>query len=87
MSRYDYIKEAVNAITTKITESGRKLDGKENLVICTGNCLELDVLPILNYNQENYYQNLFGVLRWAVQLGRIDIHVEVTLISCYLAQP
>ena len=35
----------------------------------------------------NYYQNLIGVLRWAVELGRIDIHVSVSLLSQYLAQP
>ena len=35
----------------------------------------------------NYYQNLIGVLRWAVELGQIDIHVEVSLLSHYLAMP
>jgi hypothetical protein len=34
-----------------------------------------------------YFQNLIGVLRWAVELGRIDICVAVSILSQYLAQP
>ena len=33
----------------------------------------------------NYYQNLIGVLRWAIELGQIDIHIEIALLSSYLA--
>ena len=35
----------------------------------------------------NYYQNLIGILRWAMELGRIDIYLEVSLLSAYNAQP
>lgn len=37
--------------------------------------------------QHNYYQGLIGVLRWACELGRIDILVDVTKLSHYLAAP
>jgi len=30
---------------------------------------------------------LIGILRWAVELGRIDIHLPVALMAQYLAQP
>ena len=42
---------------------------------------------LLSDEQANYFQNLIGVLRWAVELGRIDIHVQVAILSSYLAQP
>ena len=48
---------------------------------------ELDVSPLLDEDQANYYASLIGVLRWAVELGRIDIHIDVSLLSSYLAQP
>jgi len=48
---------------------------------------ELDTSPILGPEQANYYQSLIGILRWAIELGRIDIHIDVTLLSSYLAQP
>ena len=33
------------------------------------------------------YQQLIGILRWAVELGRVDIHVEVAIMSQYQASP
>jgi hypothetical protein len=35
----------------------------------------------------NYYQGLVGVLRWMCELGCIDIQVEVSLLSRFLAAP
>ena len=66
----------------------------------TGNCLcvkvstpltvgyrpELDMTRLLSDKQANYFQNLIGVLHWAVELGRIDIHVQVAMLSSYLVQ-
>ena len=43
--------------------------------------------PLLNADQANYYMSLIGILRWAVELGRLDIYVDVTLLSSYMAQP
>lgn len=35
----------------------------------------------------NVYQNLIGILRWCCEIGRINILLEVSLLSQYLAQP
>jgi hypothetical protein len=48
---------------------------------------ELDVLPLLGDDQASYYMSLMGILRWAVELGGIDIYVDVALLSSYMAQP
>jgi hypothetical protein len=48
---------------------------------------ELDVSPLLNPEQANYYMSLIGILRWAVELGRIDIHIDVSLLSNFMCQP
>ena len=37
--------------------------------------------------QPNYYHYLIGVLRWIVELGRIDINVEVSMLSSHLMLP
>ena len=34
-----------------------------------------------------YYQTLIGVLRWMVELGRVDITTEVSMVSSCLALP
>ena len=41
--------------------------------------------PELDPQRANYYQGLIGVLRWIVELGRIDIIVPIALLSRHLA--
>ena len=48
---------------------------------------ELDVSPVLNDVLSNRYLQLIGILRWAVELGRIDIMVEVSVLSQHQCQP
>ena len=48
---------------------------------------ELDTTPELNPQLASRYQQLIGILRWAVELGRVDIMLEVALLSSFLANP
>ena len=48
---------------------------------------ELDISPELNPQMASRYQQLIGILRWAVELGRVDIMLEVALLSSFLANP
>ena len=87
LSGDSYCKEAVKTVELKLAESGQLLAKGVTSPVSTGYRPELDISPVLDDEQANYYQNLIGVLRWSVELGRIDIHVEVALMSRYLAQP
>ena len=44
-------------------------------------------VTFLNGDKENDHHNPIGGFMWAVDLGYIEIYVEVDLISHYLAQP
>jgi hypothetical protein len=48
---------------------------------------ELDVSPLLEPEKANYYQSQLGILRWIVELGRIDIATEVSMIAAHNALP
>ncbi|KAI2490440.1 Reverse transcriptase (RNA-dependent DNA polymerase) [Fragilaria crotonensis] len=48
---------------------------------------EVDTTDECDDQYASQYQNLIGVLRWAVKLGRIDIYTEVALLSQHLALP
>ena len=48
---------------------------------------ELDGSQELNDSDHKYYQELIGILRWATELGRIDILLEISLLSQYQACP
>ena len=48
---------------------------------------ELDESEELDEVDAAYYQSLIGVLRWIVELGRVDINCEVSMMSSCLALP
>jgi hypothetical protein len=48
---------------------------------------ELDESPELDSTRANFYQSQIGILRWYVELGRIDIITEVSMLSTYLFSP
>ena len=41
----------------------------------------------LEEDEASYYHSLIGVLRWIVELGRVDINTEVSMLSSHLALP
>ena len=43
--------------------------------------------PELGPMEAAYYMSLIGVLRWIVELGRVDICLEVSMMSSYMAMP
>ena len=47
----------------------------------------MDVSPELPPDQASYYQTIIGVMRWMVELGRVDIAVEISQLSSFLAMP
>ena len=55
--------------------------------------MTLDYIPELDGSEEldakhtQYYQELIGMLRWACELSRVDILLEVSLLSQYQASP
>lgn len=48
---------------------------------------ELDTSPELGTSDASYYMSLIGVLRWIVELGRVDICLECSIMSSFLALP
>ena len=53
----------------------------------TGYRPELDITPELDAEQASFYQSQIGILRWCVEIGRVDILTEVSMLSSHLALP
>jgi hypothetical protein len=68
-------------------DSGYQLKTKASTVLPSGYKPELDVTPELSDKYANWYQQQIGVLRWMVELGRIDIITEVSAMASYCALP
>ena len=48
---------------------------------------EIDISPELNATDAAYYKSSIGILRWMVELRRVDITTEVSILSSCLALP
>jgi hypothetical protein len=48
---------------------------------------EMDSSEELGPDQASYYHSQIGVMRWMVELGRVDIITEVSMLASHLALP
>ena len=87
MSSESYVKEAVRLVEKWLQRRNLSLKSKAPSVLPTKYLPELEGTEELNDEEATYYQSLIGILRWAVELGRIDIACEVSIMSSYTAMP
>lgn len=87
MSAREYLKAAIDTLETNLTRRDLKLRGGTKCPLPSGYKPELDVTDPLSEQESTEYQQLIGILRWACELGRIDILLEVSLMSSYNAYP
>jgi hypothetical protein len=86
-SSQQYVVEAIRNVEIELMKTNYMLTTTANTPISNGYRPELDVTPHLNDAQANWFQNMTGVLRWAIELGRIDILAEVSMLASFLVQP
>lgn len=88
MTSKDYIKAIVKNLEERLEKKGMKLPNRHvNTPISPSFIPESDQSQELNENDTTMFQELIGELRWAIELGRVDILTEVSLLSAYQASP
>ena len=75
MSGEKYVKTAVKNLEDVLSSRGHRLPSKCYSPLSNNYRPELDTSPELKADGLLEYQELIGVLRWAVELGRIDINL------------
>ena len=68
-------------------EDGYKLKGKAERPYQQNYQPECDISDELDMKLTRRYMSLIGILRWAVELGRIDIITETANLSSHMALP
>jgi hypothetical protein len=83
------VKNAVKVVESLITEDDpeAKLKTTARNPFPSGYKPELDVTTELNDELGSRFLQLIGILRWAIELGRLDIFVEVSQLSQHQALP
>ena len=84
---HQYVQSAVKNVYDHLAKKGMKLPYSAPNPLSTDYRPEIDVTPELGEADASYYHCLIGVLRWIVELGRVDIDVEVSMMSSHLALP
>jgi len=85
----DYIKTAVRNLEEVLSRDNvpSKLRNKVDRPLPITYRPEIDVSPVLEPSLTTRFQTCLGVLRWIVELGRIDIMTEVSMLSAHNALP
>jgi hypothetical protein len=71
----------------KLKSEGRHLSRRADTPMSSGYRPEEDTSAQLEGTDHTYFQELIGILKWASELGRIDIMVEVSMLSTHLPMP
>jgi hypothetical protein len=87
MSSDKYIKESIRNVKEWLKTRNKALWTRAPSVLPSGYRPELDTTQYFNAGDANYFQPQVGVLRWAVELGRIDIAVETSMLAAFSASP
>ena len=82
-----YVEAAVKNVTDDLKKRGEGLAAKAVTPITSGYCPEIDIASELGEEDTALFHSLIGVLGWTVELGRVSINVEASMLSSHLAMP
>ena len=86
-SSSQYVQAAVKNIEEYLAKTDHKLPSKDLTPIQTSYRPDINTTSELNVVDTAYYQSLIGILLWMVELSRVDICLEVSMLLSHLAFP
>ena len=87
MSSDKYVRAAVENVEQELARANQRLPSKCRTPMTVGYRPERYVSAELTTEGIQRYQELIGVLRWAAELGRVDILLETAMLLTYMALP
>jgi hypothetical protein len=87
-SSSQHVQAAVKNVETYLATQERwKMPSKAEMPLQTSYRPKLDFTPELQPIEAAYYMSLIGILRRIVELGQVDILLEVSMMPSHLALP
>ena len=77
-----YVRETVKNLVNCLKNRGEGLAAKAVTPMTSVYRPEIDITPEIGSEDAAYYHSLIGVLRWIVELGRIEINVKHLCYTC-----
>ena len=87
MGSQTYVKESVKNVEAHLQKDNRELKSKVSSPLPINYAPELDGTELCDDDEVSEYHSRIGILRWAVELGRIDICTEVSIMAAFAASP
>ena len=87
MTSDKYVKAAVENVELELSRVNQRLPSRCKTPMTVRYRPERDVSAELTSAGVQRYQELIRVLRWAAELGRVDILLETAMLSTYMALP
>ena len=87
MSPEKYVAASILNVEEKLVNDGLTLPTNCKTPMKQGYHPSDDISVELDDKDLRYFQELIGILRWAIEIGRLDILLEVSLLSSHLALP
>ena len=87
MSSDSYCAALVKNVESVLEKKGLRLPNKCVTPLKHGYRPEYDCTGELKKDGLQFYQEIVGSLRWAIEIGRVDILLETSLMSSHLALP
>ena len=82
-----FVRAAIQNVEDYLDRYDQKLPTKANTRFSSNFRPELDVSKELNNTYVSYFQSMISILRWIVELGRIDNRLKVSILSSQVALP
>ena len=87
ISSQAYVEAAIETFKTSLKSKPWKLPPPLKTPMSSSYIPELDKTAELEAKEITFYQELIGILRWATELGCVDILHEISILSQYQASP
>jgi hypothetical protein len=87
MSSEKYVKQAVADVELELSNVDQYLPTRVTTPLSQEYRPGLDQSREMDGKCGQYYQSLIDVLHWICELGRVDIHVAVSMLSHYVVSP
>ena len=87
MSADDYVRVVLDDVETDLAKQGKKLRGKAQRPFSSNYRPEIDVTKELDDDGVAKFQSYMGIFRWMIELGRIDIITEVSMLTSHQVLP
>ena len=87
MSSVSYTDAALKNVMEQLKGTRWKLPRNATTPMPTDYHPELDTTPLLDDEDKTRFQEMIGIIRWATEIGRVDVLHEVSILSQYQALP